>query len=160
MEFKQNIKGTLCSSFGIGKRGIEIHYGVVVPTGSLGNDGDLYVYKSTTPKIYQKVNGEWNNIGTKRIINISSTTDHTNLLPEEVLLVDTTSNAVTVNLTTASLNTGHTVIIKDKVGNSNINNITITTEGTAKIDGSDTFTISGAFSSYMLVTDGTDWYIL
>lgn len=156
-----NIAGTTSQSFMIGKRGIQIHYGSVEPTIGIGNNGDLYVYKSQKPTVYQKVNDEWYKIGAKRLIEVNASSfNYLNIHPEEVLLVDTSTSATTITLDSAGLNAGHTVRIKDKTGNSNTYNITVNTEGSETIDGGSSFVINTSFTSITFVTDGSNWYVI
>lgn len=66
---------------------------------------------------------------------------------------------VTITLPTSDLSRTGALIIKDASFNASINNITIQTEGSEKIDGDDTAVISSDETSVSLYTDGTDWFI-
>jgi hypothetical protein len=77
-----------------------------------------------------------------------------------VLLVDT-NTARTVNLPTVTNNTGRILIIKDKTGSANSNNITVSRNGSpSTIDGSSTATISTNYGVLRLVCDGSNWFTL
>ena len=98
--------------------------------------------------------GEDNN--TYSVTGVSNST--INLVGSEyVVLVDTTSGPVTVNLP-ASPATGAAVKIKDK-GNGLTNNVTISGNGN-NIDGSGSATINTDYGALELVYDGTDWFAL
>lgn len=78
---------------------------------------------------------------------------------QKVLLIDT-SAARTLNLPAAT--NSMYVIIKDKTGTSQTNNITITPDGTDTIDGSNSsYLIRSNYSALALVSDGVaSWYVV
>lgn len=154
-----NFSGTTSASFCIGKRGVTVISGTAVPLNSVGNNGDIYVLKGINPKFFQK-HTTWIEVGTKNLQAITTTTMIETIYPEEVLLTDTTSKAVTITLTTSSLSVGYTVVIKDTGGNASINNITIATQGSEKIDGQNTIIIDSNYKSVTLFSDGTNWYTI
>jgi len=98
--------------------------------------------------------GEDNNI-----YDITSVSNSTVTLDgsEYVVLIDTSSGAVTVNLE-ATPTTGTAVKIKDK-GNALTNNITIDGNGNT-IDGSTQATINTDYGALELVFDGREWFSL
>ncbi len=71
-------------------------------------------------------------------------------------LVDTSGGAASITLPAVSLS--RFVHIKDK-GNAEANNITIT-PASGTIDGSASLVISSNYGSVMLVSDGTNWFII
>ena len=79
-------------------------------------------------------------------------------LGETIVGVDTTGAIATITLATADVKAGHTVVINDEGGAAATNNITLATEGSEKIDGSATATISTNSASLRLYCDGTDWF--
>ena len=72
----------------------------------------------------------------------------------------TATGAVAVTLSTVSLIAGNQIIIKDSGALAGTNNITVSTQGTAKIDGADTSVINGNYDSITVVSDGTNWWIV
>lgn len=77
---------------------------------------------------------------------------------EQLLFVDTTSNPVTVTLSEADRDTGSNVIVVDSGGNAGANAITIATEGSATINGSNTSLIEDEYSAKAIASDGSNWY--
>ena len=71
----------------------------------------------------------------------------------------TESNAVEVTLPTSSLSRKNILVIKDRDGYANTNNITIVTEGSEKIDSEDSFVIDVDFGAVMIFTDGSNFFI-
>ena len=75
----------------------------------------------------------------------------------ETHLIDTSGGTATVTL--PSPTTDAYIVIKDE-GNANTNNITINTPGAETIDGSASLIIDSDYGSVILVSDGTNWFIL
>ena len=93
--------------------------------------------------------------------NIYSTNNNSGVFSAtnfETHLVDTSGGVATVTLPAAS--TDAFIVIKDKSGNANTNNITINTPGAETIDGAANLVVDSNFSSTILVSDGTNWFIL
>lgn len=155
----QNINGTMQRSFGIGKKGFMITYGSIEPENDEGNNGDLFVIKDPAPRMYQKINGEWYEIGSTKILVVTTSQNISTTIPKTCVLCNNTTEA-TYTILTSSMKSGHTITFKDATGNSTTNSITITTEGSETIDGSSTLTISGNYSSVDLITDGSNWYVV
>lgn len=76
-----------------------------------------------------------------------------------MILADSSSNAITINLPVASENSGRIVNIKDKGGNAGTNNITIDPNGSETIDGGATVAISSNYGSMTVLCDGANWHI-
>ena len=76
-----------------------------------------------------------------------------------IILADSSSNAITINLPAASENDGRIFYIKDKGGNAVNNNITIDPDGSEKIDGGATTAIDSNYGSMTILCDGTGWHI-
>jgi len=72
----------------------------------------------------------------------------------------TATGIVTINIPTVQMLSGRTLTIKDAGGNSTINNITINTEGSEKIDGQNNFIINSNYMSIQLYSDGTNWFVI
>jgi hypothetical protein len=80
----------------------------------------------------------------------------------ELVRVDTSAGAVTINLPTAVGNAGHVIVVK-KVDAGAVNDVTIDGTGSETIDGSTTNTIvaaSEARGSRTLVSDGANWLVI
>ena len=76
-----------------------------------------------------------------------------------MILADSSSNAITVNLPVASENSGRIINIKDKGGNAGTNNITIDPDGSETIDGAASVAINTNYGSMTVLCDGTRWHI-
>jgi hypothetical protein len=96
------------------------------------------------------------------ITNVS-TTPVTLTTSDNIILVDTSALAITLNLPSAST-TGITYFIKDNAGNAGTLNITIETVGEGDdselIDDSETKIINGDYVALTICSDGTKWNIL
>jgi len=97
--------------------------------------------------------------GGQRVHVVSKSANYTVQEGDYIIGVDTTSSAVTVTIPTALVRkAGYVLIIDDKGGNAGSNNITVATEGSEKIDGAASATISTDYASLALYTDGSNWY--
>ena len=88
-----------------------------------------------------------------------STTPYTVLSSDEILLVDSSSAAITVNLPAAADNDKRRLTIKDAGGQAGTNNITVDPNGAETIDGETTYLLDTNYESIDVVCDGTGWYI-
>lgn len=154
-----NLSGTTSASFCIGKRGVSVISGSAEPLNSVGNKGDIYVLKANNPKFFQK-HATWVEVGTKNFQVITQSTMFETAYPEEVLLVDSSVEEVTVTLTTSSLRAGYVVIVKDSGGYASTHNITIETQGTETIDGSSAVIMDVDYMSLMFFSDGSNWHLI
>jgi hypothetical protein len=85
---------------------------------------------------------------------------YTTTLADEVLLVNTDA-ARAIVLGTAATIDGKVHIIKDSDGTgAGTNNITVSTEASETIDGSATYTMDADRESIMVVSNGTNWFIV
>jgi len=84
---------------------------------------------------------------------------YTVLLDDVIVAVTRTAHgASTVTIPTLGTINRRVLIIDDAGLNANVNNITIATEASEKIDGSDTAIINSAGGSLRLYSDGTNWF--
>ena len=90
--------------------------------------------------------------------HVSKSANYTATTSDFIIGVDTSSSAVTVTLDSDLVSEGRVIIINDEGGNAGTNNITVATEGSEKIDGNATATISTDNASLRLYSDGTNWY--
>jgi hypothetical protein len=79
------------------------------------------------------------------------------LTTDFILSVSSTNNAVTLTLpASTTTNSGFQLIIKDKNGVSETNNITIAGKGSNTIDGGSTAVLNSNYSSITLTSDGAN----
>lgn len=158
MKVVSNITGTTSDHFSIGKRGSAVISGVVVPNNQVGQEGDIYVLKSATPKIYQKYS-EWVEVGTKHIQTVTSNAVVECKFPVEVILCNSVT-PITITLDTTHSSDGYTVIIKDISNSAGSNSITITGDDLQLIDNGTNATIASNMGSVsILFADGNYWKI-
>ena len=75
--------------------------------------------------------------------------------------VDCSSNTVKIILPSASIMAnGQTIIVKDELGQSHANNITISGSGADKIDGQNTVLLESPYASLQLYCDGATKYFI
>lgn len=100
------------------------------------------------------------NGGLTRNVTIVNAATYDLLITDDILHVTytTTGPVTSLTLPTAQTVNGRTITIKDASGNSTINNITIDTEGSEKIDGQDTRILNSDYESVQLYSDGTNWF--
>lgn len=72
----------------------------------------------------------------------------------------TATGACAIDLKTAQLVNGRRLIIKDAGGATEVNSITITTEGAETIDGAASKVINAAYGVVELYSNGTHWYVV
>jgi len=90
-----------------------------------------------------------------------STATYTVLVGDHTLLVAyTATGAVTITIPTALIQAYKRLTIKDSGGSANVNNITIGTQGTEKIDGADTYVINTAKGKVELASDGANMFVV
>lgn len=79
---------------------------------------------------------------------------------EEVILVDTATNATgfTVTLASADANAGNHILVGDYGGSAGNYPITVDTEGTETIDGASSVPVDKDWGAALFVSDGTNWY--
>jgi len=78
-----------------------------------------------------------------------------------IVTADTNNSALTITLASSEAEEGRFIIVKDVGGNALNNNITISTEGSEKIDGSTSdITISSNYGKYYLFVYNGNWFIL
>lgn len=91
-------------------------------------------------------------------VSAAKTAAYTVVDTDDVVLVDTTSAAITVTIPSALIATpGYQVVIKD-VGAAEDNNITIATEGSETVNGAATGTIATTKAAMRLVSNGTNLF--
>ncbi len=115
--------------------------------GNLGVGPGPYNY---IPKSNLDVNGS---VGFK-VVSKNATYTAAN---ESVILVDATASTVTINLSAASTVTGRMYVIKKTLGS---NAVTITPNGTEKIDGASSYQLTANYSQVMIISDGTAWFVI
>lgn len=79
---------------------------------------------------------------------------------DHIILVDTSTAVVTVNLPAVASSEGREIIVKDKTGDAATYNVTIDGNAAENIDGAATLTLVTAYQSITLYCDGTEWLII
>lgn len=90
------------------------------------------------------------------VIATSVTITATNI--PQVIICNTTSGVITVNLPASGLISGLEILIKD-TGNANVNNITVNGNG-VNIDNAPTFIINTSSGFVRIITNGSKWFIV
>jgi len=94
----------------------------------------------------------------KKSIKSITTTPYTQIENDDIILVDATLGAATVNLLGSANRTGKQIIIK-KIDVS-ANSVTIDPANAETIDGAATNVLSSQYDSITLVSDGVNWIIV
>lgn len=117
-------------------------------------NGNVKIGSSTQPNATLDVDGSMV-VGARTVSGTLSTqpTDHT-------LFVDTSSVATTITLSSADVENGRTIVIKDASGNAASNNINVNTEGAEQIDGVTSYTLNNNYDTLILRSDGTNWLVM
>jgi len=74
------------------------------------------------------------------------------------ILANATSGAITIDLPTAAILPGRIFVFKRM--NSGANNVVIDPAATETIDGAATYTLSAQWASVMIISNGTNWFII
>lgn len=93
-------------------------------------------------------------------VNRTSVNGDYDILTTDFLLGVDTSASRNLRLMINALDDGKLYCIKDESGNASINNITISTEGTATIEGQSTFIIDQDWQSIWIYSDGINWFMM
>ena len=160
MAVTHNLRGTSHPSFRIGKEGPTLHQGATAPTTGTGVSGDLFIRTGALPRLYQKVGTEWVQLTSSQQVVQIKAVDYQTQLPDDIILVDTTLNPVTITLGNTSAKAGKSVVIKDATGTAGVNNITVQGQGGQEIDGALEHVIEYSREALKLICDGTDWHII
>lgn len=139
----------------------------------LQNDAIIFNNEIIPNVLYMSSNGKvgigTNNPNTKlhntggytRNITTVASASYDLLITDDILDVTyTATGAVTIDLKTAQVVRGRTIVVKDGGFNATTNNITITTEGIEKIDNQDTAVIDVDDAAITIFCDGTNWKII
>lgn len=90
----------------------------------------------------------------------NAATPYTVLAADQFIIADVTAGVISILLPNTTT-TGRVVSVKDKVGLSGTNNITLTTVGGAVlIDGATTYVMNSAYQSTSVVFNGTSYFIM
>tara|TARA_Y100000593_G_C4286852_1_gene325962 strand:+ start:1007 stop:1477 length:471 start_codon:yes stop_codon:yes gene_type:complete len=136
------------------------------------NSRDEYPVKSgygIAPHVVLGVSGFVKNIFLRKYLGVDSdlTLSVTNVsttstigTDEAVILVDTSSGVVTLNLPAASSNDGRILFIKDEKGTAATNKITVDPNSSETIDGKTTLDIQINYGAVVIACDGSNWQLL
>ena len=89
---------------------------------------------------------------------VSKSSNYTATSTDTIIGVDCSGGAITITLPTAGTVNGKVYIIKDESGDAGTNNITVATEGSETIDGSNTATINSNYGVLRVYSDGTNFF--
>jgi len=92
------------------------------------------------------------------IFSTNSISTATSASVNETYLVDTSGGAVTVTLPAPAADAF--VRVKDSGGSANTNNITVSPNAAETIDGGSSHVIQSNYGAAVLVSDGTNWFVL
>lgn len=91
--------------------------------------------------------------------NITTVDSATYDLADDDYILHTTYTATGAVAITLPTTTEERIICIKDTGNASVNNITIDTEGSETIDGSDTYTLDIDYEYIWLYSDGSNWFI-
>ncbi len=119
--------------------------------GSRGGPNNIFLRQAVEAAIAMAVN-IWT------VTDVSST-PHSVGSSDHVLLVDTSSTAITVNLPAVSAQAGRILLIKDKSGNASSKNITVARAGSDTIDGATSVVINSNYGAIAFISgNGAVWH--
>lgn len=150
MVVKINADGTTASEFTIGIGGPTIRQGNAIPTNDIGANGDIYLRIGSTPIQFRKADGVWVPLREGMpFMRTSSSQGSTAIIPELSNYHGVTAGTNTAtNLTLPSGFEGRQLIVKDEIGNGNIN---LAPAGPDVIEGGSTLSIDDPFGAVTLV---------
>lgn len=93
------------------------------------------------------------------VITVPSSNPYVALITDEYLSIDTLNIVSAIILPTVGVAQGEQFIIKDRTGNANVFNITITVAGGAFIDGAVSRIINGNLDSVRVIFNGTNYEV-
>lgn len=146
--YKDAIRAVAVENYTSGKVGFDVYYCVV----KKGTSTSIDVVKLNNDGFFETFYGYKNSYST--ITSATAILDNTNY----VVLVDATSNSVTVNLPAIATSDKVTYIIKRIDGSGNT--VTIDANSTETIDGSQTVTLSSNEVCRIICKASTGWYKL
>jgi hypothetical protein len=129
-----------------------------IDQGSLGANNDVHpeqvVIAGTDPGLATSLS--YHRPGTQVVVSQSAT--YTARVEDDVVLVDASGGARTVNLPTAVGNTGATITVKktDSSGNA----VTVDPNGSQTVDGASTHALSSQYAKVTVVSDGANWAVV
>ena len=106
--------------------------------------------------------GNINMLGGQKVNYVAKAADYTLAVGDYIIAVSDLSSSKVMTLPSASsMGAGKVFIIKDKSGSaSQTNYIQIVPQSGEKIDGQDDYKVQASYESLMLVSDGSNWFIL
>jgi len=153
--FEVSDYGKTTDYLAVSSSGITLSSGVTV--NSILDDDTLSADSATALATQQSIKAYVDNHSAG--IDIESKSASFNAADGITYLVDTTSTAIAVQLPTPALNIS--ITIKDSGFNANANNITLVRAASENIEGvAATYTIDSSGASVVIVSDGTDWFLL
>ncbi len=155
-----NIAGTLKSTFRLGKVGPSLRQGTLDPNDSAvsGIDGDIYIQFGSDQRFYQRRGGVWIGLSDDGRRTAVTTATFTATMSQYYLGVNYAGN---VAIALPAGVEGKQYNIKDESGlASYTRSITVTANGSQKIDGAATVVLNVPYQSVSLLFGGGNWFIL
>lgn len=151
-----NVYNATLENDGAGGSGSTTYYAGTAPSSPAANY--LKLYFKSDQKLYKKnSSGTETEIGSGAVFSsLVSVSSNVTLTAGALHLVDTSAARSLTLPAAASL---LVVTVKDSTGSAATNNITIT-PASGTIDGAASFTIDAAYMSVMIVSDGTNWFVV
>jgi hypothetical protein len=121
-----------------------------------GEDG----YILTTHDIGNAPSWEDPATGNNRNHKIVNTTPYNLKVNDDILLVDTRVNPITINLGPVASNDEHHILIKDYYGNAKTNNITLQADVGEKVEGGNTYLVNHNYTAIWVAGEiANGWFI-
>lgn len=155
----KNIRGTTRDVFKIGKNGSNIFVRNNPPSSIEGFNGDCCLINGSVPTILKKMNGDWIDINSKYIIEVTSTTFTYSPTTSNDIILCNNSDTLTITIDTLPPK-GHTFDIKDSNGNAGTFDIIIDCINGITLDGSSTATINNNYTSITILSTGTELLLI
>ena len=140
-------------------------YGIIIDVGNLsaGNHWALWIKDGTQGAgkvLTSDVDGKaiWDDISSGNILHSSAAVTAANYTPTSILLCDTTTNTVTIDLPAAASSAGKKYTIKRT--SAGTNNVVIDPNGAETIDGLSTATLFSQYDNVVVFCNGTEWFFI
>lgn len=145
---------------------VTLDYGIYIPTHSRGTSDSWQIYSETGKHFFGgdvRINGTGtaatltvNGGYAGRIVTVTGTSYSPNALDWSIICTNT--GVVTITLPDATAASGR--IYQIKKGNNSVNPVNINTTSSQNVDAATTAAITTAYGSLIIVSNGTQWYIL
>ena len=165
-----NVSGTTSNSFTIGKNGVTMFYGTVLPNSLIGSNGDMFFLQSSAPTVLQKVGGVWLNSSASEksfssaSLSFGQTLDATPVttyvgVTAAPLGGTDASTVETVVALPGGVVDGLAMTVKDEVGAAGTWQITVNCADGSLIDGQTALFITNNYGVLRLVSRSGKWFV-